>query len=244
MSVTIRTIVDEALGVISEVGGAGTETYEEDRMFQDAIRGFNMVFKKTFWPQYCNWFQLELDGTLGIVKTDDLQNVLEFEDFYGAYRDGERRALPRLSRKQNPFSLITGSQARYWDYLNFRNQYYTKRRLQFYPKESIGFVNILAREYPVGPNQIDVWKAWDWSDTPMEIDKDLLVYATSYAALSRDGLNSEAAADAREMMEQRYRDLRSALSSQPIEIAGDSDTIPMDHDAFQIFRLDKSVLGQ
>lgn len=220
MSVTIREVVDEALGVISEVSGSGTQTYEEDRMLQDAVRGFNMIFKKTFWSQYCQWFRLTLDGALGIVTTDDLQNVKDMEDFGSVHRDGERRMLPRLSRKLNPFTLNTGTQVAYWDLLNFRDTNYAKRRLQFYPQASTGLVNIYARVYPVGSNQIDVWKEWDWDDTPMEFDKDLLVNATAYACLVRDGLNPDATDDARERMEQRYKDIRGALASQPISITG------------------------
>ena len=69
MSATIREIVNQALTVVGEVSGPGVQMYEDDRMKADAVRAFNMMFKKYPWQQYLKWFTVALDGVSG--KTFD-----------------------------------------------------------------------------------------------------------------------------------------------------------------------------
>ena len=89
MSATIREIVNQALTVVGEVSGPGVQMYEDDRMKADAIRAFNMMFKKYPWQQYLNWFTVTLDGATGRPKTSPFEQVKDFEDFIAVYRDQE-----------------------------------------------------------------------------------------------------------------------------------------------------------
>jgi hypothetical protein len=215
VSATIREIVDAALTVVGEVSGAGVQQYEDDRMFQDAIRAFNMMFKKYEWPQYLSWFTVVLDGILGIPTTGAFGQIKDFEDFIVVFRDGESSPLPIMRTRTNPSSLgLTGTQALFWTSMNATNVNYALRKLQFYPVTSIGSVQVLAKVYPLLVSETQ----FDWADV-FYLDKDLLVYATAYMTLSGDDLNAGAADVVKNLMEMKYKDVMAALSKHPIPIS-------------------------
>lgn len=220
MPATIREIVDDALEFVGEVAGVGTQQFAEDRMFNDAVRAFNMLFKKYDWHQFRTWFRLSLDGVLGQVTTDDLWPVRDFEDFVAVYRDGETCPVPVLPKQTNPF-MLKGALVRYWTSLHSTNANYVKRKLLFYPVASIGFVNILAKIYPLVPVDPAIVPQWDWNDT-MDLDRDMLVYATAFITLVGDDLNASAADMAKTLMEGRFSDITAKLGSHAIPLTGAS----------------------
>lgn len=212
MSATIRQIVDDAQGIVGEVAGAGVQTFSEDRMFADAIRGFNLLFKEYFWDQYLRWSKLTLDGTLGVVtSTTELATVLDFEDVLSVHRDKEEAPLPTMPRKKNPFArLATGQVVLYWTALEAVDANYATKRLQFYPKTSVGIVNVCARHYPLDT----LVASWDWENV-MYLDRDMLAYATAFTALAGDDLNPGAADVAKNMMEKKLNTIRGSLATRP-----------------------------
>jgi hypothetical protein len=216
VSATIRQIVDEALTVVGEVTGPGVQVYENDRMKQDAIRAFNMMFKKYAWHQYLGWFRATLDGTTGKTTVGLFENVLDFEDFIGIHRGGEIGRLPIAPTRLNPFRL-TGTLARYWTSLNASDADYAKKKIQVYPFTSVGTLDVLARVYPAMPPQFNL----DWTDV-LYLDKDMLVYATAFMTLSGDDLNAGAADVVRNLMEMKYRDVTAQLGNHPLPVYGDS----------------------
>lgn len=211
MTATIRDVVDDAQAIVGEVSGAGVQMFSDDRMFNDAIRAFNMLFKKYNWRNYCDWLQLTLDGTTGTVTADDLQFVMDFEDIISVRKDGSDHDLSIAPRGVNPFSqnLQTGTSPRYWDSLNVRDVNYRKKRIKIIPKTATGLINIHAKFYPVLDD------GWDWSDT-MYIDRDMLAYGTAWATLASDDLNSAGADFCKNMTEMRYKDIQSQLASHTI----------------------------
>lgn len=217
MSATVRQVVDDALAFIGEVAGVGVQQYEDDLMKRTAIRGFNTLFKKYYWRQFVQWFRVELDGTTGIIKTDSFEQVLDFEDFFAVSPDAQDYVLPMMPKDRNPFSqnLVSGSRVRYWTSLHSTNTKFKKRKLQFYPVTATGFVNIGTRLYPLVPPALD----WDWQDT-MELDRDMLAYATAFISLIGNDLNPNAANIAKEMMEMRYRDVLANIASRPVMVEG------------------------
>ena len=221
MSATIEQIKDEALKIIGEVSGAGVQTYSEDRIMGDVIRSFNLLFKKRWWEQYTEWFRVELDGTTGLSTTGVFAQVLDFEDFASVHRDTETHPLPILSKKINIYALPTSAEVMFWNSLPASHANYVTHKLQFYPVTAEGFVNILARVYPIDL-QNDV--AWDWEDT-MYMDKDMLAYGTAFMTLNSDDTNANGAELARTMMEDRYSSIVNALGNHPIPIRG-SSSIP------------------
>lgn len=218
MASTIRQIVDDTLNVLGEVAGAGVSAYSEDRMMADAIRSFNLLFKKYHWPHLLEWFRVQLDGTLGIVPVNTFLYVKDVEDFFAVYRDGETRPLPSLSKNINPYSL-TGSSLVGWNFLPVTDANYDNRYLQFWPKTTTDYVNVVARVYPKASGV-----PWDWADE-MPLDADMLVCGTAYMTLSSDDINPGAADAQRSMMEMRYRDILAALADQPLALRG-NNTIP------------------
>jgi hypothetical protein len=216
VSASIREIVNAALTVVGEVTGPGVQLYEENRMMQDAVRAFNMMFKKFPWQQYLQWFTVTLDGTGGRITTAPFTQVKDFEDFIAVHRSGETRRLPIAPTRLNPFTL-TGSNAKvqYWTSLNASDATYTGKKLQFYPITSIGSVNVLAKVYPLVPPAVE----FDWEQI-FFLDKDMLVYATAFMTLSGDDLNAGAADTVRNLMEMKYKDVIAALASHDIPVEG------------------------
>lgn len=209
---TIREIVDDALNVLGEVSGAGVSTYSDDRMMADAIRSFNLLFKKYYWPHLMQWFRVALDGTLGIVPANTFQYVRDIEDFHSVYRDTETKPLPLLPKMVNPYSLATGTRVLYWTFLPVTDANYANRYLQFWPKGSTEYVNVLARVYPK-----DNATPWDWDDE-MPLDHDMLVCGTAWHTLASDDVNPGAQDAQRNMMEMRFKDVLAALANQGVSL--------------------------
>ena len=208
MPATIRNIVDDAQELVGEVSGPGVQMYSDDRMFADAIRSFNMLFKKYNWRHYCNWFQLTLDGVKGIPTTNELEHVLDFEDIIAVRRDGAYTNLSIAPRSISPFQgdMLSGSGPVYWSSLNVLDPDYPLKRLFVMPRTSTGKINVYAKLYPI------LRDAWDWQDT-MYLDRDMLVYGTAWATLATDDLNAAAADMTKNMMEMRFKDIQQQLSS-------------------------------
>lgn len=217
MSATIREIVTEAQSIVGEVDGAGVQTYSDDRMFRDAVRCFNLVVKKYEWQQYTEWSEHTLDGALGIVDAAAFTTVRDFEDFLHVKREDEEDDLPILPRNINPYKL-SGSTVLYWTALPVTDENYAARRLQFWPKEATGIVQVQARVYPESP--------LDWA-TVFYLDKDMLAYGTAFMTLIGDDLNPGAAEANRLLMEMRFNDITTGLARRPIGVSH-TGNIPTD----------------
>ncbi len=221
MASSIRDIVDDTLNVLGEVAGAGVAAYAEDRMMADAIRAFNLLFKKHHWPHLMEWFRFQLDGTLGVPPVNTFQYVRDIEDIYAVYRDGETRPLPVIGKNINPYTL-TGDKVIGWNFQPVTSATYINRYLQFWTKTTTEYVNVAARVYPRLNDQ-----AWAWEDV-LPLDHDMLVCGTAYLTLSTDDINPSAAEAQRSMMEMRYRDIMSALSDQPVALRNYHTSVPTD----------------
>jgi hypothetical protein len=213
VSATVQQLVDDALTIIGEVAGSGVQTYSEDRIMRDVVRSFNLLFKKHAWPQYAKWIHLELDGTTGVITTDDLEAVKDFEDFISVNPDGKDVNLPIMPAGINPFRLTTGTDPLYWTSLHASHVNYAKRKLQIYPITATGAIDVNAKFYPI-ESAIN-----DWSfDSTIELDRDMVAYGAAFMTLAADDLNPQGAGVAQQMMEMRYRDIMSAVSSHRIPI--------------------------
>lgn len=214
MSATIADIVSDAQGIIGEVAGVGVQQFTEDTLFDHVVRGFNMMFKKYPWDQYCQWFRVELDGVTGVINTDAFEQVRDFEDFLKVARDADDRPIPKLQGSTNPYAITsTGASVQRWTSLPITHANYAKRRLQFYPLAATGFVNVRAKVYPLVPPAI----GFDWTDV-LYLDRDLLAYAGAFMTLVGDALNASAAETVKQFMDDKYNDITGALASQPIAV--------------------------
>ncbi len=218
MSALVSDLVNETLMLVGEMSGTSVQTYSEDQVKAEVVRSFNLLFKKRFWNQYSGWVRVALDGTTGIMTTDALEYVLDFEDIFAVCVGGSSVPLPILSRNVNPFTL-TGNAPRYWTGLKASHASYNLRKIITYPITSEGNIDIGARFYP-----IKITDNWTMDDT-MHLDKDMLVYGAAFMTLVGDDLNPGQAEVCKTMMEMKYRDIVSSLASQKISISG-NDGIP------------------
>lgn len=217
MTASVRDIVDGALNLVGQVSGSGVQVYADDFARQCCARAFDMLFKKRDWEHYLEWTKPELDGVTGIITADLYTPIRDFEDFLAVYRDGQSKPLPIMDHRRN-WSKLTGSRVATWTSLHVSHPQYTKRRLQFYPITSEGFVHVLARKYPLPSPAIQ----WGWSDI-MHLDRSMLEEATAFVMLSVDSINADAANVCKSMMEARYIDIVSSLGSRPMHIRGTAD---------------------
>ena len=207
MSVTIGNIVQDALGIIGEVTGVGTQLYSEPRMIKDAGRAFNMLFKKHWWKQYAAWTTVVLDETTGVITTNAFTQVIDFSDFAAVHRAGEDRPLPTLPESINP-NTITGDSPRFWTSLHVSHASFVTRKLKIYPIAATGSLDVKARFHPITVGQ-------DWQTaTIVYLDRDLLALGTAFNALSGDDINPAAKVDVQNMMEGKYKDIMNSLSDQ------------------------------
>ena len=209
MSATIREVVTDAQYIVGEISGAGTQAFSEDRQMQDAIRAFNMLFKKYYWEQYLLWHEVVLDETTGKITTDAFGAVADFEDFVAVHRENEKQPIGVMPKRLNPFTM-TGTRVLYFTSLHVSDTDYNGKKLQFYPKLAVANLQILARTYPFDPSTTE----WDWDDT-MHLDRDMLAAGTAYMTLVGDDLNASAADLAKSQMEGRFKDIMAALAKHP-----------------------------
>lgn len=221
MSATIREIVDDTTQLIGEVAGVGVQQYDDDVLRKHVIRGFNLLFKKTYWENYREWVTVVLDGTTGVITTDAFTQVVDFDDFIAVHIAGEALPLPALSKQSNP-NLITGTRPQCYTSLSVRHADYVDRKIKIYPVTATGSLQVHARIYPLVPPAL----ALDWEDT-LYLDKDMLVYATSFMALIGNSLNPDAANVCKELMEMKFETITAGTSGQPIPIEGQTN-IPND----------------
>lgn len=214
MTALVGDIMEDALDLIGEIAGPGTNAYSEDRIRKEVVRSFNMLFKKYHWPQYCDWFRVQLDGLTGTVTTNDLSAIVDAEDVVGVKFDGRNSDIPRLPIQRNPFAINTSGAVSYWRNLNVNNAYYATKRLIFYPITATDFVNVGARLYPT-----QVGNQWVDDDT-MYLDKDLLVFGAAFSTMSADDVNANAAKVAQQMMDIRYKDIISSFADTPMSNTG------------------------
>jgi len=218
MSVTIQQIVQDALGILGEVSGVGTQLYSEPRMIKDAGRAFNMLFKKHWWRQYTEWFRCTLNGTDGIITTDAFGQVLDFDDFASVSREGQSASLPTLPEAMNP-SIVSGTTAQFWTSLSVVHPQYNARKIRILPFASVGNIDVKARVHPLTVGQ-------DWANaTILHLDRDLLAFGTAFTALSGDDINPQAKTDVQAMMDSKYRDIMNSLANQKTAFA-ERTTVP------------------
>src|SRR5262245_31861385 len=219
MATEIGDIVQDALGILGEVTGVGTQLYSEPRMIKDAGRAFNLLFKKHWWPIYTYWTRAELNGTDGtIVAPASFADVLHFDDFAAVHRDGQPRGLPTLLDDMNPY-VLSGETPQYWKSMTNGEVGYNEKKIRIFPLTSTGFINVRARHHPLP-------EGTEWlATTIIALDRDLVVFGTAYMALSGDDLNPQAKADVQGMMDVRYKDIMNSMANQKTAL-GEYSSIP------------------
>lgn len=218
MTATLRQIVTAAQGVVGEVSGSGTQSYGEDAMMQEAIRGFGLLFKKYYWDQYFEWKTVTLDGVTGIIDSDvPLASVLDFEDIRSVHIGGDPNPLGVLPKSTNPNSFNTGATPLCWTSLPVTHGNFAARKIRIYPIASEGDLDVAARIHPFPAGD------WEWNSY-VYLDMDMMVYATAFMTLIGDGLNPDAATVVQQLMETKFQSITNALAGRPAAMQATSSS--------------------
>lgn len=209
-------IVTKAQELVGEVAGPGVQAFSEARMLNDAIRAFNMLFTKYNWEGYMEWSSHELNGSTGLFSSANFSRIRDFSDFRSIHRHGEPNQLSILPAHFNPYTMGHGSRPIFWTSLPVSHADYTTKRLQFYPFEATGFIDIHARIYPETPLTME---------SIVHLDEDLLVYATAFMGLALDDLNASGTEICKGFMDMRYKDILSALASHPVSTSSHAEPL-------------------
>jgi len=205
---TFSDLVQDVISAVGEVEGTSVQTYSQPRVEKALRMLFNLVFRKAWWPQYMRWDNLILDGTLGVVTTNELAAVKDFRDFRTIMPEGQNKPIPRLPYGKNPYE-ISGTKPLYFESLPITDSLYTNRKLQFWPKAATGNVVIHSR---LEPTIVDT--------TTLYIDEDILVNGAAWVILEDEDINPNAAQLKKDMFEEFYTNAIKSLSDMPIENPG------------------------
>jgi hypothetical protein len=202
---TFEDLVQEVVSAVGEVEGTSVQTYSQPRVEKALRMLFSLVFRKAWWPQYCRWNELTLDGTLGVVTTNELADVKDFRDFRVIIPAGQNKPIPKLPYGKNPFE-ISGTKPLYFESLPVTDSLYTNRKLQFWPKTAIGGVVTHARLDPTIVN-----------GTTLYIDENILINGAAWVILEDEDINPNAAQLKKELFEEFYTAAIKSLSDMPME---------------------------
>lgn len=226
MAATVGKIIERAQAIVGEVAGIGVQTYSEDKMIADCVAAFDLLFKKYAWPNYREWRTLTLNGATGIISSNGLSDVRDFEDIIAVHISGKKVPLPVLPKGMNPNTLASGSTPMFWTSLATSHTNYLARKVLVYPITSVGDLDFHVKVYPREIDSDGNIEPWTVDDT-MHLDKEMLACGTAFMTLASDDINSQMAQTAKGLMETHYNNVLSLLADQPV-VASSRGDIPMD----------------
>lgn len=184
------------------------QTYAEDRIAEMIQHKFDVLFSEVFWPQFCSWNTLALDGTLGVVTTD-LTNILKrYQDIQSIFPENTSNPVPKLSSVTfNPFTL-NGTTPRYHEALGPLDANKVSRVFQVWPKTATGNIVVRLRTKPA---------TFSPSDT-VDFDDQALILGATYDYLEDDGTNGNATQKFQKLFESRVVQLKSELDSNVVAL--------------------------
>lgn len=208
MASTLAQLVARTADRLSMVSGTGVQIYAEDRIAEMIQHKFDILFTETFWPQFCQWHTLTLDGTLGIVTTDLTDILKEIEDIQVLFIENSNTALTKISNlTTNPFEL-SGTTPIHYEGFSTGSTYFTSRVFQVWPKASTGDIIMRCRTKP------DTFVA---NDT-IYFDDQALILGATYDYLEDDGTNPNATQKFQSLFESRVNQLKDNFNNDPISL--------------------------
>ena len=206
MTQTFAQLTQRVIHAVGEVPGTSVQTYSEPRVMEALTQVFDVVFRKFWWPQYMRWFELTLDGTLGIVTDNSFgTSVVDIRDIKAVIPEDNEKGIPQLPDQANPFNL-SGTTPLYYESLDTASSYYATRLLQFWPKTATGGVKIHAR---LKPTVVDSLVNY--------LDDNLIVFGATWVILEAEDINPNAAKLAQRMFNESFVDIMKQFADQPIE---------------------------
>jgi len=205
---TLTALITRVTERLSMVSGTGTQIYAEDRIAEMIQHKFDTLFDEAFWPQFCSWQTLTLDGTLGIVTTDLTTLLKRIDDIQVMFRVSTNTPITQLASSTiNPFTL-SGTTPTHYEQLGPSDTNKVSRVFQIWPKTSTGNIIVRIRTKP------DDFVSTD----DIDFDAQALILGSAYDYLEDDGTNPSATQKFQGMYEARVRQLKNNLSNAPISL--------------------------
>ena len=192
---TVAELVDQVLTELGLVNGSAVQLYTEPQILNGIETAFDNLFMKRFWPHLTKTTYHDLDGIVGVVTDADI-NILDvrhiewirYEPFYESSVIKYLRGEVYTNRSDFCYDTLT------WD-----DTQYSKKLLQFYPKDLALKVAIRARRRPTSFASSDV--------VPM--DYILMKHLIASNILAGDGTNPSGEQRQTVLFDARYTDLVS-----------------------------------
>lgn len=197
MSASVNEIRQDAIKLLSQVSGTGTQLYAEDKMLVQIRQAFKLLFKKVFWPEYRQRYTVALDGTNGTITTTT--DIAEWSDVEHVFVADTRRRIHPLPTNMNP-NTLTGTTPRYWEASGTTEG----KPLTIWPRTSTGSIDIVGRVHPGETDAIFN------PDLVIKLDRDLMACATALEYASDDGDNTIAIAKLQSKFDALFKAARPA----------------------------------
>lgn len=208
---TRQQLVNAVVTELGLVPGTDVQLFTEPQIEDKIQLAFDTLADKRFWPHLMKNTIHELDGSAGVI-TDTLTYVQTIEDieWIREYPYEEYNKLVFLNGQ--PFTTQTRPA---YDSLSWDDAQYSTKLVQFYPVDNTNNMMIRARRKP---------SAFNADSDIVPLDKVMLVHYMTFLLFSSDGINAEAAATQLGLFEQRYSDLISNESNEPLTYGMRSNT--------------------
>jgi len=205
---TLSQLIARTADRLSMVGGTGVQVYAEDRIAEMIQHKFDVLFDEAFWPQFFNWTQYTLDGTLGVITTDVTDTIKRFEDIRVIFPESSNTPLTKMSPlTTNPFEL-SGTTPIHYEALGptFGNK--ITRVFRIWPLTSTGDIVVGYRTKP------DTFTLTD----EIDFDDQSLILGSVFDYLEDDGTNPNATQKFQLLFEARVKQLKNNYNSAPISL--------------------------
>lgn len=104
MPLTMQQLINKTEVLLAQSAGTAVQTYAEPRIMNYLQDAFNSLFLKVWWPQFCDWEQVTLDGATG--RPDAPPTVLSrFVDLRTAMPANSSKKLKLPPGDQNPYNF-------------------------------------------------------------------------------------------------------------------------------------------
>lgn len=201
---TIQALITRVEQELSQAAGSGVQLYSSDRIANNLVTAFNLVFNEDWWPDYCDWFTCTLDGVTGIITADI--GIRRFRDIRGAWITNTEHRLPQLPMGINPNNLI-GSLPMYIE--GRGNPTGQVRPFRIWPKAATGTIEVHGRMYPSSFALT----------TDIKFDDDLMAFGAAWQYSADDGHNPAQITKFQNLFDTSLKQIqRDHVSNNPIKL--------------------------
>ena len=210
MYVTLNQIVQDAIALLSQANGTGTQRYSQPRLELIVNNLFDQLYARQWWPDLMDFFDLPLDGMNGL-PVGDMSAIKRYADIKTVFYDGGDVPLPQLPSTMNPNNVADGMGL----YVSPQSAVADKV-FRVWSKTATGRVQFWARLHPgrYTANQI------------VKFDGTALALGAAWAYAEDDGTNPGATQKFQNMFDNRINVLENELKDKPLITRPGYNTIP------------------